>query len=106
MGTLTYDSTTKVDFDDRLLAHLRLVIGMKLRRGESFYLNWRDDTSIGDGNSTIWLSPAIPLRFKFNGGRDVTVNHRWLEDLMTTANSASGLRPVPEPDSDARRQPE
>jgi hypothetical protein len=104
MGTLTYNTTTRVDFDDRLLAHLRLVIGMKLRRGESFYLNWKDDASIGDGSSTIWLNPAIPLSFKFNGGRDVSINQRWLEDLVTSANSASGLRPVPEPTASSREE--
>ena len=36
MGKLTYDSTLTVDFDDRVLAHLQLVIGAKLRRAESF----------------------------------------------------------------------
>ena len=104
MGTLTYDSTMKVDFDDRLLAHLRLVIGMKLRRGESFFLNWKDDNSIGDGSSTIWLNPSIPIAFKFNGSRDVAINPRWLDDLVTTANSATGLRPIPEPDNTTRRE--
>jgi len=43
MGKLTYDSTLTVDFDDRVLAHLQLVIGAKLRRAESFYFSWRDD---------------------------------------------------------------
>jgi hypothetical protein len=101
---MTYDSTMKVDFDDRLLAHLRLVIGMKLRRGESFYLNWKDDTSIGDGSSTVWLNPAIPIAFKFNGSRDVSINPRWLEDLVNAANSPSGLRPTPEPSITTRRE--
>jgi hypothetical protein len=106
VGTLTYDSTMKVDFDDRVLAHLRLVIGMKLRRGESFYLSWRDDNSIGDGSSTIWLNPAIPIAFKFNGSREVAINPRWVESLMNAANSSTGLRPVREPDSDVQREPE
>ena len=35
MGKLTYDSTMTVDFDDRVLAHLQLVIGAKLRRAET-----------------------------------------------------------------------
>ena len=104
MGTLTYNTTIRVDFDDRLLAHLRLVIGMKLRRGESFYLNWKDDVSIGDGSTTIWMNPAIPVAFKFNGSRDVSINQRWLEDLVASANSATGLRPVPEPDATTRRE--
>ena len=64
MGKLTYDSTLTVDFDDRVLAHLQLVIGAKLRRHESFYFSWRDDPAVGDGRSTLWLHPTIPLYFK------------------------------------------
>jgi len=92
----------KVDFDDRVLAHLRIVIGMKLRRGESFFLNWKDDNSIGDGTSTIWLNPSIPIAFKFHGSRDVTINSRWVEELMFSANSATGLRAVSEPDAKSK----
>jgi hypothetical protein len=39
MGAFNYDSTLKVDFDDRVLAHIQIVIGAKLRRGESCYLS-------------------------------------------------------------------
>ncbi len=28
MGRFTYDTTTKADFEDRLLAHLQIVIGV------------------------------------------------------------------------------
>jgi hypothetical protein len=67
MGRLIYDNTTAVEFDDRLLAHLQLVIGTKLRRGEAFFLNWTDDVAIGDGRNAIWMHPAVPIRFKFDG---------------------------------------
>lgn len=97
MGTLTYNTTSRVDFDDRLLAHLRSVIGMKLRRGEPFYLSWKDDQAVGDGSTTIWLHPAIPLTFKFHGGKEIPLNTRWIEQLMLDANSNRGLRPIPEP---------
>lgn len=39
MGKLYYDSTLNTDIDDRTLAHLQVVIGAKLRRGESFYFS-------------------------------------------------------------------
>jgi hypothetical protein len=39
MGRLTYDSTNIVDFEDRLLAHLQIVIGRKIRFGQSFYFS-------------------------------------------------------------------
>ena len=51
MGKLTYESTIKVDFNDRLLAHLQLVNGEKLRRGECFHFSWKDDVSICDGRT-------------------------------------------------------
>jgi hypothetical protein len=98
MGTLMYDSTSKVDFDDRTLAHLQIVIGAKLRRNEGFYLSWKDDTSIGDGRTTIWLHPSIPLLYKYFGSRPVTINAQWIERLTIVAHSSNGLHVVPEPD--------
>lgn len=97
MGSLTYDSVTKVDFDDRILAHFQVVIGLKLRRGESFYFSWKDDLSIGGGRTSIWLHPAIALKFKFQGGRSVQINTNWIEELLVQANASGGLRPSPEP---------
>lgn len=97
MGKLTYDSTLVADFDDRVLAHVQVVIGAKLRRGESFYFTWKDDPQVGDGRSTIWLNPGIPLGYKYFGSRAPTLNREWIEALMVTANSSGGLRIVPEP---------
>jgi hypothetical protein len=39
MGRLTYDSTNTIEFEDRLLAHLQVVIGQKIRMQESFYFS-------------------------------------------------------------------
>jgi hypothetical protein len=97
MGKLTYDSTLMVDFDDRVLAHLQIVIGIKLRRRESFYFTWRDDDAVGDGRSSIWLDPSIPLRYKYFGGKPPTINRTWIEQLSQSANSPGGLQIVPEP---------
>jgi hypothetical protein len=104
MGRLIYDNTTAVEFDDRLLAHLQLVIGTKLRRGEAFYLNWTDDTSIGDGRNAIWLHPAIPIRLKFDGSRRPTLNMAWINVLMISASSTEGLRLTAEPADDHRNR--
>ena len=97
MGKFSYDSTVKVDFEDRLLAHLQLVIGAKLRRGESFHFSWRDDPSIGDGRTTIWVHPRATMVYKFYGSRQPSINRAWVEALTVTANSAAGLHIVPEP---------
>ena len=103
MGKFVYDNAIKVDFDDRLLAHLQLVIGAKVRRGESFHFSWRDDPSIGDGRTVVWIHPMVALSYKFYGSRNPVINRAWLEDLTAAANSNGGLHIVPEP---AQRDPE
>jgi hypothetical protein len=97
MGRLTYDSTLTVDFEDRLLAHLQVVIGAKLRRNESFYFSWKDDQSVGDGRTTLWMHSSIPLHFKYNGSRWPSINRHWVDDLMLTAHTPAGLHIIPEP---------
>jgi hypothetical protein len=97
MGRLTYDSNTSIEFDDRVLAHLQIVIGAKLRRSESFYFTWADDKAMGDGRNVIWLHATMPLRFRFDGSRRPTINRAWIEALMAAANSTEGLRILPEP---------
>lgn len=90
MGTLQYDGVL-VEFEDRLLAHLQIVIVQKLRRGESFLMSWRDAAEVGDGHSSIWLHPTHSLYFKFSGGKSPTINQEWLEQLTLSANSSRGL---------------
>lgn len=98
MGKILYgDAGMEIVFDDRAMAHLQLVIGAKLRRGESFFLSWKDDPSVGDGRSSIWLSAAIPLYFRYSGSKPVVINREWLETLTLSANSTAGLQFTPEP---------
>jgi hypothetical protein len=97
MGTLTYDVVSKVDFEDRALAHLQIVIASKLRRGESFNFSWTRDSADGSGRTTIWMHPAIPLVYDYLGSRTPAINREWLNALMETANTPGGLRLVPEP---------
>jgi len=97
MGTFIYDSTIKVDFDDRLLAHLQIVIAAKVRRGESFHFTWKDHVSIGNGRTMVWVHPRVSLVYKFYGSRHPQINRGWIEALMYTANAPTGLYPVPEP---------
>ena len=97
MGKLTYEGNLHVEFDDRVLAHLQIVIGSKLRRGEAFHFSWRDDVSVGDGRTTIWVHPRSSLVYKYYGSRRPTLNRAWIDALAQTANSPSGLYLVPEP---------
>jgi hypothetical protein len=94
MGNLSYASPPAlIEFDDRVLAHLQMVVTSKLRREEKFTLSWQN----GEGHSTIWLHPSIPLRFDFECDNSAPLNHAWLEALMVSANSNGGLHVVPEP---------
>lgn len=97
MGKFTYQSGSRVDFDDRILAHLQVVISNKLRRGESFLFTWRDDVSVGDGRTSVWLSPSLAMTFKYFGSRRPSLNRAWIEALAVTANGPAGLYVVPEP---------
>jgi hypothetical protein len=102
MGRLTYDSTKVIEFDDRLLAHLQVVIGRKIRFQESFYFSWRNDAKVGDGRSTIWITAAMPLHFKYLTGKVPPLNREWLDALTASANSPSGLELLPETQVDAK----
>lgn len=98
MGKLVYGAPTwSIEFDDRALAHLRIVMIAKLRRAESFSFSWKFDASYGNGRSSLWLHPAIPLQFEFYGGREPSLNRAWIDALMTSANSPGGLELLDEP---------
>lgn len=95
MGTLTYGSPgTKLLFDDRLLAHLQAVILAKLRRDEKFSFTCPHGD---DGYTSVWVHPAIPLMFSFDGSSRPPLNRAWIEVLMQSANGGSGLNVVAEP---------
>lgn len=99
MGRLVYDSTLEADFDDRLLEHLQAVMAAKLSKGEAFFFSWKDSTDVGDGRTSIWIHPAIPLRFKYHGGRSPRMNAEWVRQLLRDSHTSAGLRVSPEPPS-------
>lgn len=98
MGSLIYGSTsTEIQFDDRVLAHLQVVVSAKLRRGESFFFSWTNEGSTAHGRSAIWIDSSIPLYFRYNGSRPPALNKTWLEELAISAGSNQGLVLVEEP---------
>ncbi len=97
MGTIYYGgSATPIHIEDRALAHVKVVVATKLRRGESFTLSWRHPDEETRGRSTIWLHPSIPLRFVFDEPEPPTLSRAWLENLARTANSSGGITLVAE----------
>jgi len=97
VGTLTYDSKLAGTFDDRVLAHLQVVIWAKMRRGEQFAFTWTDPGRNGYGRTSIWISPTISLSFQYFGSKLPMINTQWIQVLTKSANSANGLQLVPEP---------
>jgi hypothetical protein len=94
MGTLVYGAGGfEFEVDDRLMAHIQVVIGAKLRRNEPFYFSWVAD----DVRSTVWIQAAIPLRFCYTDAKRHEINRDWLEALTVSANSPGGLTPLDEP---------
>lgn len=91
MGHLYYGTSTEsIRIPDRLLSHIKVVTTTKLRRGESFTLSWThvDGTP---GRSTLWLQPAIPLRFVFDSVEPESLSAATLKNMADMANSSAGL---------------
>jgi hypothetical protein len=97
VGSLQYGNDgPRIEFDDRVLAHLQIVIVAKLRRNEGFQFTWHVADAGGTRRECVWMHSAIPLHFSYDD-EDVPVNRAWLDVLSMTANSAGGLRVVEEP---------
>ncbi|MEZ3157396.1 hypothetical protein AB1K56_10760 [Microbacterium sp. BWR-S6Y] len=92
MAKLFYGTTTEpIQIDDRLLAHVKVVVATKLRRGESFTLSWVHGPDQPVGRSTIWLQPSIPLRFVFDSEQPEALDQNLLKRMANDANSSRGL---------------
>ncbi|MDO9398985.1 MAG: hypothetical protein Q7T71_20760 [Herbiconiux sp.] len=96
MGTLFYGGDSRFELDDRLLAHLQVVIGLKLRRSERFYISWVVPAGEGGGRTVLWIDNGVSLRLRYDGTRPPTVNREWIETLVLSANTPNGLVVTPE----------
>lgn len=101
MGKLHYNGSA-ITIDDRVLAHLQIVIVNRLRKGESLTLSWLNALSRGDGRSSVWLHPAIPMQFEFAGSRRPEIGRGWVDALETSASSPIGLVVLDEDGKPAR----
>lgn len=95
MGRLLYGPQEReIDFADRVLAHVQVVIVNKLRRSESFTLSWA--TEAEEGRTTVWMHPAVPIQFQFDQKQSPQLNTVWLQELNATA-ARGDLRVTEEP---------
>ncbi|MFJ4045873.1 hypothetical protein ACIPV2_09030 [Microbacterium sp. NPDC089987] len=92
MGRLKYDSSEpSIAIDDETLAHLKIVIGTKLRRNESFLLTWLRGDDSEDARTTIWVHPAIPIQFGFDAAVLPPVAPERVTTIMTALNATGEL---------------
>lgn len=100
MGYFIYAGTQEYEFEDRTLAHIKLAVSMKLRRQESFLMNWTNSAEKGSGRISLWLAPSIPLVFRFSGSRTPELNEQWLQVLAELSNTPRGLIVVTEAEAE------
>lgn len=87
MGRLHY-GIRSFEMEDRLLAHLQLIIGVKLRRGENFFMSWKADAG---GRQAVWIDNGVPISCEYSHGHDVKLNLAWAERLADAAGKGGGL---------------
>ena len=91
MGQLVYGTTTYT-LEDRVLAHLQVVVSMKLRRGENFFVSWRSSSTDGSGRQSVWIDNGMHLGFHYDGGRIPKVNREWAEEMASSSESIAPLK--------------
>ena len=93
MGVLHYGSR---DFPmpDRMLTHLQVVIALKLRRGENFFLAWVDE--LGHRRNVLWIDNGIPIYCEYASGPIPLINREWIDTLAASAATNYGLQVTPE----------
>ncbi len=87
MGVLRYQDE-EFAFDDRMLAHLQIVISTKLRRAENFFLTWAVSADAGGGRHALWIDNGVPVHITYAGSRAPSINREWIEALILS--SATG----------------
>jgi len=92
MGMLYYGSATApIHIEDVLLAHVKVVMATKLRRGESFTVSWRHDQASPSGRTTLWVAPSIPLRFTFDSADPCALDPQVIRDLADGVSRTGNL---------------
>ncbi len=91
MGKLIYGNGQEYEFDDRTLSHVKIALVTKLRRHESFLLNWRIPVERGGGRMSLWISREIPMAFVFDRSRPPALDERWMEALLRSSQRTGGM---------------
>ncbi|GEB46625.1 hypothetical protein DEU35_2759 [Microbacterium sp. AG157] len=89
MGRLIYRDRASFDIDDRILAHLRIVVMNKLRRNEGFMLQL--PVNEGVRQASLWIHASNALVMQFYGGREPAIDRALVDQMMHDASGADGL---------------
>lgn len=100
MGHLVYAAMVEYPVEDRMLAHVKAAVGVKFRRRESFFLSWSNPADRGSGRISLWLSPSMPLIFRFSGSRVPELNSTWVDVLCELSNTPRGLLLISEKEAE------
>ncbi len=91
MGKLEYNSSRPpIEVEDELLAHLKFVIGMKLRRHESFMMTWPSGKK-RPGRLSAWMHPSIPLVIEFDEEPPPKIDPQRAERMVNQLNARGEL---------------
>ena len=107
MGNLIHGGQ-QYEFEDRLLAHLKFVIGQKLKKQESFFLSWHKPHDQGDGRASLWMSPYGSVAFHFSGSKEPELSKVWVRALNALAYTPRGLIAISEEEAErfAKQNPD
>ena len=89
MGRLIYRDRASFAIDDRILAHLRIVVMNKLRRNEGFMLQL--PVNEGVRQASLWIHASNALVMQFYGGREPAIDRHLVDQMMHDASGADGL---------------
>jgi hypothetical protein len=91
MGRLVYGALQRrIVVDDRLLAHIEVVVLSRLRRNNAFALRWAE-TGERPGRRTIWIHQGTDLCFEYDQAEQDELDRELLDQLAKAADSNTGI---------------
>lgn len=92
MGKLEYNSSRPpIEIEDVTLAHLKIIIGTKLRRQEAFMMTWLPEKKNPAGRLTAWVHPSIPMVLAFDEATMPKIDPARIARMMENLNAHGEL---------------
>ncbi|MBM7505349.1 hypothetical protein ACFPER_17825 [Agromyces aurantiacus] len=93
MGSLHLGRIVRIDLPDDVLAHVHAVIIAKLRVHEPVLVGWTEPDGRHD---EVLVNPSMPVVIRYDVDEERTLDRRWLNRLMISANAVQGLQLRPD----------